>query len=87
MKDHIIIPFSSDDWGLFFRILSRCMGLLIIIYLTYTLKTYVDMGGIGALGSTGQFIIGIFFLYLLFITDVKHHPLFLFGLIGLVLTF
>ncbi len=81
---------ASVDWGLVFRVVSRFVGFVGMAYLTYVLKIYFDFAGLGALGSIGQYVTGLFFFYLLLITGERYQEwsfLFLIGLFGIVITF
>jgi hypothetical protein len=81
---------AKVDYGRVFRVLSGFIGLVAVGYLTYVLKVYIELDGLGALGSIGHYVMGLFFFYLLLITGEKYQTwnfMFLMGLFGIVATF
>lgn len=68
----------------------RITGMSAVLYLSWRLSGYVQLDGWGALGSIGQYVIGLFFCCLLFLTthQQRHwNGLFLIGLAGVAATF
>ncbi len=81
---------ASRDYSLLFRVFARLIGALAIAYLTYSLKAYADVDGLGAFGSIGHYVMGLFFFYMTLITGEKYQTwnfMFLLGLFGIVATF